>query len=89
MTESDNTTTPKTRGQASRRDSTTVVDDRLVPKLLLTYDEASWSLGISKSKLYAMVSKGEIPVVSIGGNTLFRPQDLQALADRNVGVRNR
>ena len=65
-----------------------ILSDRIVPKILLTYDEAAWSIGISKSKLYAMVSQGKIPVVIIGGNTLFRPQDLEELAKKNWTLKN-
>ena len=63
--------------------------DFQVPKILLTYEEAAWSLGISKSKLYTMVSRGQIPVSAIGGNTLFRPKDLETLAEKNIIIKNR
>ena len=62
--------------------------DRQVPKLLLTYDEAAWSTGISKAKLYKLTSEGKIPVVRIGGNTLLRPQDLEQFAENNLMVKN-
>ena len=62
--------------------------DRRVPKILMTYEEASWSIGICKSKLYQMVSEGKLPVVVIGGNTLIRPQDLEELAAKHLTLRN-
>ena len=51
-------------------------------KLLYDYDEAAWSLGMSKRKLYRLVSEGRIPVVKIDGNTLFKLGDLEAFADQ-------
>ena len=42
-------------------------EERRVPKTLLTVDEAAWSLGISRSKLYKFIALEEIPVVKIGG----------------------
>ena len=46
-------------------------------KVCLDYDEAVWSLGISKSKLYRLVSEGRLPCVSIDGNTVLRLEDLE------------
>ncbi len=48
---------------------------------LLNYREAAEVLGVSTSTLYAMVSRGELPVVQFGGKTKrgctrFRGQDL-------------
>ena len=48
---------------------------------LLTYREAARYLAVSTSTLYAMVSRGELPVVQFGGKTKrgctrFRGQDL-------------
>jgi len=62
--------------------------DRNVPKILLNYEEAAWSLGISQSKLYALVSRGKVQVVVDGGSTLFRPQDLEKWAANRVIVKN-
>lgn len=64
------------------------VGDRQIPKILLTYSEAAWSLGISKSKLYQMVSEGRLPVVKMSGSSGLRPCDLEAYVDANVVWRN-
>ena len=56
--------------------------ERREPKTLLTVDEAAWSLGIGRSKLYKFIALEEIRVVKIGGKTLFLPDDLEAFARR-------
>jgi excisionase family DNA binding protein len=62
--------------------------DRQIPKILLSYAEAAWSLGIGKSKLYQMVSEGKLPVVKMDGSSGLRPRDLEAYVDANVVWRN-
>jgi excisionase family DNA binding protein len=57
-------------------------------KLLYDYDEAAWSLGMSKRKLYRLVSEGRVPVVKVDGSTLFKLEDLQAFADQPSVRRN-
>ena len=52
--------------------------DRLVPKLLLSYEEASWSLSVCERTLRNMVARGQLVAVKIGGRTLFDPSDLRA-----------
>ena len=52
--------------------------DRQVPKLLLSYNEAAWSLSVCERTLRNMVSRGQLAVVKIGGRTLFDPSDLRA-----------
>ena len=49
----------------------------VVPKVALSYEEAAWSLGISRSKLYRLVSEGRLPCVVIDGNTVLRLADLE------------
>ena len=39
---------------------------------------------IGHSKFYDLVKSGELPVVKIGGKTLVRVSDGQALLDKNV-----
>ena len=56
----------------------------VVPKVALNYEEAAWSLGISKSKLYRVVSEGRLPCVQIDGNTLLRVEDLEELVNANI-----
>ncbi len=53
--------------------------DRRVPKLLLSYDEATWSMGVCERTLRNMVAKGELAAIKIGGRALFDPVDLQAV----------
>ena len=59
----------------------------LIPKVALSYDEAAYSLGISRSKLYRLVSEGRLPCVRIDGNTVLRPQDLENLVEANVTMK--
>jgi excisionase family DNA binding protein len=59
----------------------------LIPKVALSYEEAAYSLGISRSKLYRLVSEGRLPCVKIDGNTVLRPQDLENLVEANVTTR--
>ena len=57
---------------------------------LLTYREACDILAIKKSTLYALVSRGKLPVVRFGtgkkdtGCTRFRRADLQAFIKKHV-----
>ncbi len=57
------------------------------PKVCLDYDEAAWSLGISKSKLYRLVSEGRLPCVVIEGNTVLRLDDLEKFAAKHTIVK--
>ena len=61
----------------------------VVPKVALSYEEAAWSLGISRSKLYRLVSEGRLKCVEIGGNTVLRLADLQKFIDARVKIRGR
>lgn len=61
--------------------------ERIVPQILLTIPEAAMAIGVSESKFYTMMRKGEIPVVELNGSTKIRPADLENLADANVVVR--
>ena len=58
-------------------------------KVAYSMEEAAWSLGVSRAKLYRLVSEGRLPCVKIDGNTLIRPKDLEALTDNNLQVRGR
>ena len=61
----------------------------VVPKMALSYEEAAWSLGISTSKLYRLVSEGRLPCVVIDGNTVLRTADLEKFVEKNVTVKGR
>ena len=74
-------------GKRNRKDPVQA-SDRQIPKLLLTYEEAAWSTGLSKSTLERPVSEGRIPVVVIGGNTRLRPQDLEEFAEKHLRLKN-
>ena len=59
----------------------------VVPKVALSYEEAAWSMGISRSKLYRLVSEGRLPCVVIDGNTVLRLEDLEKFAAKHVIVK--
>ena len=59
-----------------------------VPKLLLTYSEASWSIGVCERTLRTMVSRGQIPIVELAGKVLFDPEDLTDLKKKHKTLRN-
>ena len=59
----------------------------VVPKVALSYEEAAWSLGISRSKLYRLVSEGRLPCVVIDGNTVLRLEDLERFVTNHVTVK--
>ena len=61
--------------------------DRIVPKTL-TVEEAAWSLGISITKIYRLVSEGRLRVSKIDGNSVFDPADLVELRDRHKILKN-
>ena len=71
----------------SRRKKKTAKPGLQCPKVCLDYDEAAWSLGISKSKLYRLVSEGRLPCVVIDGNTVLRLDDLQKFAAKHTIVK--
>jgi excisionase family DNA binding protein len=50
---------------------------------LLSVREACEALGISSQSFYRLVGRSELPVVKIGGRTLIRPSELDALVRRS------
>lgn len=52
--------------------------------LLLTFDHASWHLGVPAPKVRQLVQAGELPAVRIGGRVLIRRADLEAWVARLV-----
>ena len=46
--------------------------------------EASDLIGVGKTKLYELIKSNEVPVVRMGGRTLVRHCDLEALLERNL-----
>ena len=59
----------------------------VIPKVTLSYQEAAWSMGISRSKLYRLVSEGRLPCVVIDGNTVLRLDDLEKFAAKHTIVK--
>jgi len=74
-------------GRRKKRSQEKVPPGATVPKVALSYDEAAWSLGISRSKLYRLVSEGRLACVELGGNTVLRPADLEKFVDARVKTR--
>ena len=62
--------------------------DRQIPKIFLAYKEVAWSLGIGERNLRTMVSRGQLPVIELGGKVLFDPDDLHDLKRKRKTVRN-
>lgn len=50
--------------------------DTLTP-IALTTSDAARSLGIGKTKLFALIAKGDLPAIRLGGKTLIRHVDLE------------
>lgn len=59
-----------------------------IPKLMLTYKEASQCTGLSIATLESLVSQGRIPVVKIGKSARFRLEDLRKFAEQNLVRKN-
>jgi excisionase family DNA binding protein len=59
-----------------------------IPPVLLTVDDVTHVLGVSRSKIYDLISKGQLPYVKIGagrsGGVRFRPEDLRQFADNHL-----
>ena len=65
--------------EPDRHEAAEETRDRIVPKLLMTYSEAVWSLGVCERTLRGLVESGELAIVKIGARTLFDPADLESL----------
>jgi len=50
-----------------------------MPKLLMSYEEATWSMGVSERTLRNMINDGRLPAVKFGKRTLFYVEDLRAM----------
>ena len=53
----------------------------VLPKFLLTTDQACYALGIKSSKLKMLVVAGKLERVKLGSLTRYRPRDLERYAD--------
>lgn len=71
------------QARSKTRESTTLHD-----KILLTIPEACELLSISRSTLYALIRRRELPTVKIGARpksgVRFRLADLQEFAEKHV-----
>lgn len=61
------------------------MDDIQIRPIALTVNEAIQYLRLSRSNLYRMFKRGDIRPVKIGGRTLLRRVDLDAMLDRAAG----
>ena len=50
-----------------------------LPKLLYTWQEASWVCGLHESSLRRLAKEGDLRVVKIGGSTRLRRSDIDQL----------
>lgn len=50
--------------------------------IALTTAEAARSLGIGKTKLFELIAKGDLPAIRLGGRTLVKREDIEALVAR-------
>lgn len=57
---------------------TPVAATTVAPRLLLSVDEATAALGISRSKVYQYLRTGRLPSVTLGRRRLIRSDDLCA-----------
>jgi len=53
-------------------------------KPLIPISQTAQILGISRSKLYALVERREIPCIRIGARILFKPDLLEAWIEKQV-----
>ena len=59
-----------------------------VPRVLLRIPEAAEAIGVGRSTLYDLISRGVLPVVKLGksraSGVRIRPQDLEEFARSNL-----
>lgn len=58
----------------------------VLPKLLLTAEEAAERLGIGRTTMFALIRSGEVPSVSIGRLRRIRAADLEAFTNNLTAV---
>ena len=58
------------------------MDEQKQQRLTLTVDEASAALGISRSRTYEVIRRGEIPTIRLGGRLLVPWKALAGLVER-------
>jgi excisionase family DNA binding protein len=56
----------------------------MIEKMTLTIRDTIAATGIGRTKLYALISAGELTPIKIGTRTLLRRTDLEALLTRSA-----
>ena len=59
---------------------TTAIDRPCGDRVAYSVDSAATALSIGRTKLYALIREGRLPVLKIGTRTLIRCEDLRKLA---------
>ncbi|NAZ74940.1 helix-turn-helix domain-containing protein [Kineococcus sp. T13] len=54
-------------------------------RLLLPIPEASWQVGLGRSKFYEFIASGDIETVKVGRRTLVPQESLRAFVERLRG----
>ena len=55
---------------------------RLSDKLRIIVDEAAHALSIGRTRVYALIASGELPVVKLGRSTRVPADGLRAMVER-------
>jgi excisionase family DNA binding protein len=53
-------------------------------KLAYTIPEAAAACGLGRTTIYELIKRGELPLVKVGGRSLVRRQDLEAMLERKL-----
>jgi excisionase family DNA binding protein len=81
----------KQRRQVPTHDALPVADEHkpvasppVLDPILVTPEEVSWLLRLSRSKIYLMLKSGEIPSLKVGRACRIRLLDLEAWTERKL-----
>lgn len=81
----------KQRRQVPTHDALPVADEHkpvasppVLDPILVTPEEASWLLRLSRSKIYLILQSGEIPSLKVGQARRIRLLDLEAWTERKL-----
>lgn len=55
-----------------------------LPPIVISVNRAARRMGLGPTKTWEMIRDGELPVVRLGGRTLVRIADIDALLERNL-----
>jgi excisionase family DNA binding protein len=78
-------TAAENRGKSERQKARSVENEMEEQRLFLKPIEAAAALGISKSKIYEMLARREIPSTRIGGLIRIPAQALKELVSQAMG----